>query len=116
MRRGRSTGTPTAAQVRRWDRIREKGCIACRMDGRGYVPTTVHHLTVGGRHGQRRRGHDATVGLCPWHHQGTCREGWSVADMTRAYGPSYAHQPQLFRDWYGEDEALLRFQEQMLML
>jgi hypothetical protein len=97
-------------------RIREKGCIASRLDGRGFVPCEIHHLTVGGRHGQLRRGHMATIGLSPWHHRGVCRPGWSIEDMTAAYGPSYAHQPTAFRDHYGDDERLLQYQDEILML
>lgn len=94
--------------------IREAGCVCCRIDGRGAVACEVHHLTIGGRHGQRRRGHDATVGLCDWHHRGVQIEGWSAADMERAYGPSYARSPRAFREHYGDDDRLLQYQAVML--
>ncbi len=116
MRRGRSTGAPTKAEADRDRKLREKGCICCRLDGRGLVPCEAHHLTVGGRHGQKRRGHDKTVGICAWHHRGVRRPGWSVEDMTSAYGPSYAEQPSAFRDHYGDDARLLQYQAEVLML
>lgn len=49
------------------------GCIACRIDGHGYVPAAVHHVLSG----QYRKGHLFSYPLCPEHHQegkyGLCR-------------------------------------------
>lgn len=111
MKRGRSTGTPTRAQQARFDAIREVGCIACRMRGLARF-AEIHHLTVGGRHGQKRRGHDATIGLCPWHHRGENTSG--ERDPAALYGPSYAHQPRAFRETFGSDEALLAMQNELI--
>lgn len=109
-------GGPPAnkAQRHRMASIKLIGCLACRIDGRGYVPCEVHHLNEGGRHGGERRGHDFTIGLCPWHHRGTCREGWTVADMTAGYGSSWAHEPTRFSLSYGEDDRLLQYQNDLL--
>ncbi len=53
-------------EERRWmDWITEYGCIACRLDGCGYVPACVHHILRGGQ----RMGHLFTLPLCPGHHQ-----------------------------------------------
>lgn len=41
------------------------GCIVCCLQGRGYVPTDVHHLIAA----NRRLGHFYTIGLCPGHHR-----------------------------------------------
>ncbi|MBA0285284.1 hypothetical protein D7Y26_09480 [Stenotrophomonas maltophilia] len=60
MKRGRSTGNPTVAQQQRMDAITEIGCIVCDALGHGFMPCQVHHLLVGGKHGQPRRGHDFT--------------------------------------------------------
>lgn len=109
MRRGRSTGTPTAAQRARFDAIRDSGCIACRMLGLPWMPCHVHHLTVGGRHGQKRRGHDYTIGLCPYHHVGEDAHRWALE-----LGPSYAREPRAFRERFGDDEALLAYQERLI--
>lgn len=116
MKRGRSTGTPTAAQGARFAAIQAKGCICCRREGMGATPCEIHHLNEGDRHGQRRQGHDQTIGLCPWHHRGVCRERWSIEDMTAAYGPSWEHQPNAFRERYGGGERLLQYQDEILNL
>jgi len=92
MKRGRSTGKPTAAQQVRMDAIREIGYIVARSLGLGYVPCEVHHLTVGGKHGAKRRGHDFTVGLNPWSHRGEPFGGMSAETCERLFGPSYAKQ------------------------
>lgn len=110
MKRGRSTSTPTKAQAIRMEAIHRCGCIACRKY-RGLIsPAEVHHLTVGGRHGQKRRGHDFTVGLCAWHHRG---EG-VLQELEPRLGPSYARTPRLFRETFGQDDELLAYQNDLL--
>lgn len=104
----------TQAQARRRDVILALGCVACRLEGRGYVATQIHHLTITGLHGGPRRGHGDTVGLCPWHHQGLRLEGLTRADMEAELGPSLALQPRAFRERYGRDEELLRAQNAMV--
>lgn len=94
--------------------IKQIGCLACRMDGRGVVFCEAHHLNAGGHHGGKRRGDDQTIGLCAWHHRGVCRERWSVDDMTKAFGPSWAHQPTAFSIHYGDDDRLLDYQNHLL--
>lgn len=114
MKRGRSTSTPTKAQRMRFDSIREIGCIVARRKGLGFVPCEVHHLTVGGHHGQKRRGHDATIGLNSWSHRGVPLPGWNAAHCERVFGPSYAREPRRFREEIGDDETLLAFQNELL--
>jgi hypothetical protein len=112
LKRGRSTGKPTAAQAERFELIRENGCVACLIYGLETWPE-IHHLTVGGRHGQKRRGHDYTIGLCSWHHQGN--PGFNSRDMCElVYGPSYALQPKLFRETFGQDDFLLAYQNRLI--
>lgn len=112
MRRGRSTGNPTAAQLKRWDAIRELGCVCCRL--RSIVRAAeIHHMTIGGKHGQKRLGHDFTFGLCAWHHRG--ENAFGSKDLgTKAYGPSFAHEPSRFRRVFGTQECLLEVQNLML--
>lgn len=106
MRQGRSTGTPTKAQQARHDAIREAGCIVAKMRGHGWTPAEIHHLTIGGRHGSKRRGHDHVIGLNPWSHRGAPFNGMSAAKCEELFGPSYARQPRLFRELIGQDDAL----------
>ena len=114
MRRGRSTSSPTKAQAARFDAILETGCVVAHSLGLGYVPCEIHHLTVGGRHGQKRRGHDYTIGLNPWSHRGVPFGGMSAARCEELFGPSYARQPRRFRDEIGSDEYLLAVQNTLI--
>jgi len=111
MKRGRSTGAPTKAQQGRFDAIKEIGCVVARLRGLGFVPCEIHHLTVGGKHGQKRLGHDSTVGLNPWSHRGY--RDWAGFDYEEEYGPSYALQPRAFRELY-PDELLLAEQNRLI--
>lgn len=101
MKRGRSNGKPTAAQQQRMDVITEIGCIVAYSLGIDLgdrpIPAEVHHLTVGGKHGAKRRGHDFTIGLNPWSHRGEPFGGMSAARCEELLGPSYARPPRKFR-------------------
>jgi len=102
---------PTRAERRRLAMIVELGCVACRIECRGgYSAPEVHHLVDGGK----RLGHAAAVGLCPWHHRGAPRYGWNTALMTSYFGPSLHHDARAFHSRYGEDEALLAFQNRLI--
>jgi len=118
-RTGRLVAKPrpkaNAAQVTRWDRMREIGCIACRMNARyGFTTTPLNlnnklemqHLLSGGR----RRGHDYTVCLCEFHHQGKRLPHPEMGYRQHAvlYGPSFGRELTRFRQLYGrEDEQLV---------
>jgi hypothetical protein len=103
-----STGKPTKDQQDRFDAIKDFGCICCFIDGTEHVACEIHHLTSCGR----RRGHDFTIGLCPYHHRG-------VTDLRREDaisidGPSLAHGAKLFRKYWGADDMLLDLQNRMI--
>lgn len=110
MKRGRSTGKPTKAESARFEAIHRTGCVACRKYRGLVAPAEIHHLTCGGRHGQKRRGHQFSIGLCPWHHRGV---GVAV-ELEARLGPSYARTPRLFRETFGQDDELLAFQNELL--
>lgn len=118
MRRGRSTGKPSVAQQARMDAITDIGCIVAKGLGISFddipVPAEVHHLTVGGKHGQKRRGHDFTIGLNPWSHRGEPFGGMSAARCEELFGPSYARQPRRFRQEIGNDDYLLDLQNTLI--
>ncbi len=114
MRKGRSTGKPTKAQQARHDAIREAGCIVARMRGLGFVACEIHHLTVGGRHGAKRRGHDHVLGLNPWSHRGEPFGGRTAAQCRALFGPSYAREARAFRQQFGQDDELEEVQEEVL--
>jgi hypothetical protein len=120
MRRVRSTGAPTKAQAARWQRIHSRGCIACLMNARGshLEPTPwrtfpeIHHLT----NGARRLGHNETVALCRWHHQGDHfpDEALGRRGNLERYGPSYHRDNRAFTAIYGDDAAILTFQNHLI--
>jgi hypothetical protein len=88
---------------RRFDSLRRIGCVACRKEGIRTLGVDIHHLNVGGKAGQKRRGDAFTIPLCPWHHRGV---GPCDVDI---YGPSLANQSRAFRERYGTDDELLAF-------
>lgn len=112
---GSPLGQPTMAQLIRWDHIRDIGCVVCRLyyPWLGRVICDVHHLTVGGKHGAPRRGHDESIGLCLWHHRG---HGESNRGRREMLGPSYASEPVAFRTQFGDDDFLLTAQNELIEL
>ena len=109
----RSTPKATPAQVARFEAIHRLGCIAARQRG-VILPATIHHLTIGGRHGQKRRGHDFTIGLSEWHHLGRPILGLTHRECEARFGPSYARTPRAFRETFGQDDALLAMQNDLI--
>ena len=90
------------ADIARFDAFQRIGCIACRLLGHYSVPE-VHHL----KSGNRRRGHQFTVPLCPAHHR---QVGWNEA----MHGPSLARSPRKFHAMFGTDEELLSKTNELL--
>lgn len=103
-------GKPTSAEVKRWQRMQDIGCVACLLDGVISVPGDVHHILSGGR----RVGHSATVLLCPWHHRGILPSGRKADEFAQVHGPSLAHHQKAFRKTYGDEEELLAIQDALL--
>ena len=99
--------------AQRFSRIYEIGCIACLKKG-WFSECQIHHLNLGGHAGQRRRGDEFTIGLCPWHHQGQSILGFSTDRMYRCFGPSLARHPTKFRDTFGIDDELLKVQNPLI--
>ena len=114
MKRGRSTGTPTLAEQCRFERIKNTGCVVAHTLGLGWVYAEIHHLTIGGKHGQKRRGHEFTIGLNPWSHRGTPFGGMTGAECYEMYGPSYALEARKFRQVFGNDDDLLAYQNELI--
>lgn len=117
LRGGRSTGKPTKTQSDRIDRLKRGECICCWLNRQMGRPTAyfggcdAHHLLSGGI----RRGHDATVACCPWHHRGIKPyEQMTDTQATDMFGPSLAHGSKPFHALYGGDDELLALQEQLL--
>ena len=98
---------------RRFGRIYEIGCIACYKRG-WFNECQVHHLNLGEHAGQKRLGDEFTIGLCPWHHVGEPIGILSAQECWRRFGPSMKLQPLKFREVFGSDQDLLRFQNERI--
>lgn len=96
--------TPTKADLERFDLMQQLGCAACSQYFRD-SQADVHHLLSGGR----RRGHQFTIPLCPWHHRGVPPDGFSIGVAEATFGPSLARSPRKFRSKFGSDEELLEY-------
>lgn len=76
-------------------------------------PCQVHHLNLGGKAGQKRRGRRVSIGLCEWHHQGI--PIMPTEALTRAtFGPSLAKESRAFRQEFGTDDVLLAEQNELI--
>jgi hypothetical protein len=104
---GRGEHVNARAREHRFRRLKEMGCIASWLDGRMNVPAEIHHLNLGGKAGQARRGDEYTIPLSTWHHRGEPLPGYTATKMREEFGPSLARQSRAFRAKYGSDEKLL---------
>lgn len=113
MKRGLSTGKPTAKEEERIVACKSGRCIACIQwqditgnycdnDGCDY-----HHLLSGGR----RRGHRYGIGLCGWHHRGVPIHNYRATEMRAYFGPSLMDGSKAFRQAFGDDDFLLAWQD-----
>ncbi len=98
----------TKADQLRFERLRELGCIACRIALR-LAPcgqTEIHHLVDKGNR-KSSGGHLATIPLGRWHHQGIPFIDRTVGFMRSHYGPSMRLQKREFTAAYGTQRELL---------
>lgn len=106
-----STGKPTKAEKKRMDAIKAGNCVCCHMLGLESFWPEIHHLLSG----NKRRGHMFTVGLCSHHHRNTGFELYPHADeLRKRLGPSLANGSKPFREAFGDDNALLEYQNRLL--
>lgn len=103
----------SAVIERRFRRIYDVGCLCCRVRG-WRNECQAHHLNLGQHAGQPRLGDDATVGLCPWHHEGKPVGGRTQAQCRRMLGPSMALESKAFREEFGSDADLLAKQNELI--
>jgi hypothetical protein len=88
--------------------VKSLQCIACQKEGCEQLQSTEeHHLNVGGKAGQKRRGNEYSIPLCGHHHRGEPPEGMTATDAYVILGPSLARNSVQFRCEYGSDDALL---------
>lgn len=92
----------TASNIARFRKLSDLGCYCCAKMG-WYAPPDIHHILSGGR----RKGHDATIPLCAWHHRGHCEMGWNKARMRLRFGPSLADGSKPFHAHWGTQLEIL---------
>lgn len=82
-------------------------CVACAQlkdVGPAYPEgCDVSHL----KSGNRRRGHQATLLECPWHHRGVPPWGFTRQGARDRWGPSRAVSSRAYHDRFGNDAMLL---------
>lgn len=98
--------TPTK-RFQRFADIVQVGCICCRRFGL-FADVDIHHLNANGHAGQKRRGDEFTIGLCPWHHRG-------ILPPMIPVGPSLAKEPRRFREFFGSDAELLMEENRLIL-
>jgi hypothetical protein len=111
MRRPRCAGhrpdrVASKSDIRRYDKLREYGCVCCRVEGLPVGPVDIHHLVDKGNR-ELSGGNAASIGLCGWHHRGLVPAGHTIASATLAFGPSLRHTSRLFHKIYGNERAML---------
>ena len=105
----RSLPKPTAAQERRFTEITHGNCVACEQVGEFSYPEINHVVRA-----NRRVGHDATYGLCSWHHRAVPSQGLSPKQMRERYGVSLADSKPRFYAQFGTDIELIEKQNQLM--
>lgn len=81
--------------------------MACVQEGLTQpFHTEIHHLVDFG-YREHSGGHDATIPLCCWHHQGYQLTGANPTMMAHMYGPSLALNKKAFEAKYGTQRELL---------
>lgn len=96
------------ADQRRYDKLHEIGCIACRI-AKNPTPCGVleiHHLVDNG-YRALSGGNQATLPLARWHHRGVPLDDTTNKSMREIYGPSMFHESKRFRATYGSQRELL---------
>lgn len=82
------------AELEYHNKVREIGCIVCKIFLRVFSECDVHHLVIG----SRRKGHMEAIGLCPTHHR---------SGLNNAYVVSRHPWKREFEKRYGTEEGLL---------
>lgn len=101
------TKSPTKAQQRRMNLLPQVGCICCKQYGIYNDFVQIHHIVEG----NKRLGHDATLPLCVWHHEGTPPGDWTREQTERKIGPSLKSKKRFNERFGGELELLEQVNE-----
>jgi len=88
---------PNAENKRRFELIREAGCIVCKLENGLYTSPQIHHIAGC----KDQEAHKKTIGLCYYHH---------MADQQQPPHPDYvSRHPRkaAFQERHGTEEFLL---------
>jgi len=79
---------------------------------------SIEHVTESGfRVGKDSLQHEASIGLCTWHHYGRCRSSTVRQRMIGEFGPSLADGRKPFEEHFGDEvHILIPTQDYMLEL
>lgn len=88
----------------RFRRLQDVGCICCRAYGIVNDQIHAHHILSG----NKRMGHQYTLPLCYWHHEGVPPEGLSRAEAEDMVGPSLKSKRR-FNEVFGGELVLLEY-------
>src|ERR1700691_2087627 len=91
---------------KRYEALREIGCIACHVQGFAAVSAEIHHIVDKG-YRKHSGGNQATIPLCAWHHRGNLLNGFTPARMKMMWGPSMFLEAKEFARTYGSQRELL---------
>ena len=96
--------TANKKEKRRMQLLPQVGCICCRAYGIETDQIQVHHIVQGGR----RLGHEYTLPLCYWHHEGVPPEGLTRKEAESRVGPSLKSKKR-FNEVFGSELELLEY-------
>lgn len=86
----------TAAEKRHQQKVRELGCIVCRLEGKGLTPPQIHHPKLNGKTDNMM-----ILPLCYYHH---------MADQQQPPNPAYTSRHpnrKAFEERHGSEDYLL---------
>lgn len=92
--------TRTKEEQAHIQKVLELGCIACLIDGVGYVPAEYHHTDGSRKLGAHKKG----IPLCVQHHRAGNKEGMISIHPYKAR----------FEARYGKQEELLKMVNEMV--
>lgn len=103
----------SSRDLKRYEALRELGCIACRQNGVNLMIPEVHHLVDKG-YRKHSGGNQATIPLCIWHHRGQHPSNLTAEFMRGSMGPSMFHESKEFARVFGTQRTLLAKVNQLL--
>lgn len=96
--------THTKEDKRRFSLLPAVGCICCKAYRVHNEWVQIHHIVEG----NRRLGHQYTIPLCFWHHEGVPAAGMTREQTEALIGPSLKSKKR-FNEIFGGEMELLKW-------